>query len=311
METELTLSQSGSLPNTERHSLVLGRWLASLVSPQSIRAYRVDLVQACAFFDAFGLDLFEVHRSEIDAWRASLVQRGFKSTTIARKLAGLSSFYDFAATEDRIELNPVTQVRRPRVDSTVSTGRGLTRSEVRDLLKAASDHSPRGGALVTLLYYTGARISEALGANSEDLSYDQGLRVLTVQRKGGHEAKLVLPPQVLTALTTYQGHTVALGQQVALTDQKQTPLFTTRSGTRWGASAAAQTISRIARNAGIHGKVSPHTLRHTHITHALDAGAPLHDVQDSVGHRSPTTTQRYNHARHRLEKSTALVLSRL
>lgn len=300
----------GFVPNATRHQQLLGRWLASLVSEQSRRAYRSDLRQACAFFDAFAQDLLSASRAEVDLWRQALTQKGLKATTIARKLAALSSFFDYAITEDQASINPVERVRRPRVDSTTSNGRGLSQREVMALIHAAKDYSPRAHAIITLLYYTGARISEALGANVEDLGHDQSFRVLSVTRKGGHEAKLVLPPQVLAGLEAYRGTGVAYGQQLALADEGPTPLFQTATGARWDASAVTRMLNRVAARAGIQGRISPHVLRHSHITHALEAGAALHEVQDSVGHSSPVTTQRYNRARHRLEKSTALVLSR-
>jgi integrase/recombinase XerD len=79
---------------------------------------------------------------------------------------------------------------------------------------------------------------------------------------------------------------------------KGAPLFITRSGRRMDRQAAWKMVKRLARAAGVEGAVSPHSFRHGFVTCALDAGAPLHVVQDAAGHADPRTTQRYNRARH-------------
>ncbi|MUN55994.1 tyrosine-type recombinase/integrase [Kocuria koreensis] len=84
----------------------------------------------------------------------------------------------------------------------------------------------------------------------------------------------------------------------------------TRTGRGWTSSGAARVIARLGREAG-YGRISAHVFRHSHATHALDAGVPLDRLQDSFGHASPATTQRYNRARERLERSSALTIAQL
>jgi site-specific recombinase XerD len=81
------------------------------------------------------------------------------------------------------------------------------------------------------------------------------------------------------------------------------PIFTTATGKRWASSEAFRTVQRLARVAGVEGRISPHSLRHTFATIALDAGTTLHDLQDSMGHADPRTTRRYDRARHTLVKA--------
>ncbi len=84
----------------------------------------------------------------------------------------------------------------------------------------------------------------------------------------------------------------------------------TASGRRWSAGEAFLTVRRLARGAGIAnaGKITPHSLRHTFVTLAREAGVPLEDVQDAVGHADPRTTRRYDRARHNLDRSPAYAL---
>jgi len=202
-------------------------------------------------------------------------------------------------------------VRRPRVDADHSSAQGLTKSQAQALLGVAHDDGTRSRAFVSLLLFTGIRISEALSARLSDLQHDGGHRVLVVTRKGERRQKVVLPAPVLDALAAYLGSTVANGTELAITDaaSADAPIFTTATGKPWAQSEAFRTVQRLARVAGIEGHISPHSLHHTHATLALDAGVQLADLQDSMGHADPRTTRRYDRARGRLERSSAYALA--
>jgi site-specific recombinase XerD len=304
-----TLQMTGS-GNLNRHAELAGAWLYSLTSPNTQRAYRGDLAGYFSFLDGGDVDALAAERKHIDLWRSTLTGA---PSTVARRLAAVSSFYSYAVGEGMLTFNPVGNVKRPKIDADHSSTRGLTKDEARSFLAAAEQDGPRSHALAALLLFTGVRISEALGADLSDLQHDAGHRVLVVTRKGGKRQKVAVPPPVLDALSAYLGATVAQGSEVVAADStaKDAPIFTTRSGERWASSEAFRTVQRLARRAGIEGAVSPHSMRHTHITETLAAGAALHDVQDSVGHADPRTTQRYNHARGRLERSSSYIAAGL
>ncbi len=131
-----------------------------------------------------------------------------------------------------------------------------------------------------------------------DLAVARGHRVLAVTRKGGARRQLVLAPAAAGALDRY------------LAGRTTGPLFVTATGRRWTAGEAFLTVRRLARGAGIanSAKITPHSLRHTFVTLAREAGVPLEDVQDAVGHADPRTTRRYDRARHNLDRSPAYAL---
>lgn len=294
--------------NAERHFALANRWLASMTSDNTRLAYRRDLLALFGFLDAHDVDALSANRTHLDVWRDSLTGT---PSTIARRLSAASSWYSFAAAEGQVAAQPVQNVKRPKIDADHSSTRGLSKSEARSFLAAAEQDGPRSFALASLLIFTGVRISEALGATLGDLQHDTGHRVLTVTRKGGKRAKIALPAQVVDALSAYLGRSTAEGSEVATTDTtpSRAPLFTTTTGKGWAQSEAFRTVQRLAREAGIEGRVSPHSLRHTHATLALDAGVTLHDLQDSMGHADPRTTRRYDRARGRLEKSSAYTVA--
>jgi integrase/recombinase XerD len=116
--------------------------------------------------------------------------------------------------------------------------------------------------------------------------------VLRLQRKGGKRATAPLSPPVVRALEAYIG------------ERTTGPLFATSSGRRLDRTAVWRLVRRLARTAGIAAAehISPHSARHAFGTGALDAGVPLRDVQDAMGHADPRTTRRYDRSRHSLDR---------
>ena len=253
-----------------------------------------------------GLDLLTVRRVHVDGYRHTLT--GVPST-VAVKLSALSSFYRYALREGAVERNPVATVVRPNVDADHSSTQGLSRDQAKALLVVARADGTRSDALINLLVFTGVRISEALQARTSDYGHDAGHRTLNIRRKGGKSAKVALPALAVVALNAYLGST---GADVVHSQGPgmSRPLFTTATGKPWQRSEAARTVQRLARRAGIDGHISPHSLRHTFATIALDTGTSLHALQDSMGHADPRTTRRYDRARNNLQKSAGYDVAR-
>jgi len=154
---------------------------------------------------------------------------------------------------------------------------------------------------VLLLGLNGLRVSEALGADVEDLTTERGHRVLRIKRKGGKTATVPLAPRTAEAVDAYVG------------DRTIGPLFATTTGVRWHRSEAWRTLRRLAKVAVPEkaGSLHPHDLRHAFVTLSLDAGASLRDVQDAAGHADPRTTRRYDQARHNLDRHPTYALAGL
>jgi integrase len=151
--------------------------------------------------------------------------------------------------------------------------------------------------LISLLALNGLRISEALGADIDDLDVDRGHRTLRIVRKGGKHAVIPLAPRTARALDAYIGERVV------------GPIFVGLDGGRMDRYAADRTVKRLARRAGITKRISPHSLRHSFITAALDAGVPLRDVQEAASHADPRTTMRYDRARYSLDRHATYIVA--
>jgi integrase/recombinase XerD len=303
------------LPSRER--LLAAAWLAGYRSARTRRAYARDLSAWLDWLAALDVDVLTARRVHVDLWVRQLLDDGAAGSSTSRRLSALSSFYRHLVEHDLIPANPAAAVRRPTVDPDHTATVGLDRDQACAFIAAAdTDRGParlRTAAAARLLLHLGLRVDELAAADLDDLGHDRGHRVLTVTRKGGRRATVVLPPPTAAALDTYlldrlRAHLAAAGPAG---ETLSGPLLATATGGRLDQSALWKLVRRLARAAGIPSwaQLSPHSLRHTAITLALDAGASLRDVQDYAGHRDPRTTRRYDRARDTLDRNAAYTLT--
>jgi site-specific recombinase XerD len=259
-------------------------------------AYQLDLRQYVEWCAERRISLFGARRADIEGFGRRLEARGRARSTIARRLCTVACFYRYAEQEDFIAKSPATHVRRPRLDYE-SHATALDRNEVGAMLVAAGLGRPHEHALISLLALNGLRVSEATGANIEALGLERGHRTLRIMRKGGKTVVIPLAPRTARAI------------DLAVGERSEGPLFLGIDGQRLDRHAAARTVARIARKAGITKTVGPHTLRHAFITAALDAGVPLRDVQEAASHADPRTTMRYDRARVSLDRHATYIVA--
>ena len=297
------------LPGRER--LLAATWLAGYRSARTRRAYAGDLAAWLDWLAGLEVDVLDARRVHVDLWTRHLLDSGAAASSTTRRLSAVTSFYHHLVEHDVLTANPAASVRRPKVDADHTTTVGLDRDQARALLAAAdADQGParlRTAAATRLLLHLGLRVDELAAADVADLGHDRGHRVLAVVRKGGRRATVAIPPATGAALDAY------LASRPPGPDggAPAGPLLATAGGARLDQSALCKLVRRLARAAAIPQwqELSPHSLRHTAITLALDAGAPLRDVQDYAGHRDPRTTRRYDRSRGSLDRNAAYTLT--
>ncbi|MEY9965333.1 integrase/recombinase XerD [Streptacidiphilus sp. MAP12-16] len=227
-------------------------------------------------------------------------------TTIARRLSAVSSFYSYAVDQDARPSNPVKTMKRPQpVGVDEDRVAWLDTAQSKAFLAAARAHSARAFALAAVMLTTGCRTTEALAADVSDWSWRGGHRFVTVTRKGGKRQALPLAPWVGEAVDTY------------LDGRADGPLFATaaRSGHhgRMDEPALWRPVKRLATKAGLPAALvadlHPHSLPHSAITGALEAGGSLRDVQAMAGHADARTTERYDRLRCRLDSIPVYALA--
>ena len=259
-------------------------------------SYAADLRYYLTWCANCGLAVFEVRRGHLELWARTMEESGLARSTIGRRLSTVSGFYRFAVIDGVIEHSPAEYLRRPKID-TESTTLGLDRMELGAFIAQGAAGGPMDHALACLLGLLGLRVSEACSIDIEALSAERGHRIVTVLGKGHKLAVLPLPPRVARAVDQ------AAGERVG------GPLLLTRTGRRMNRHAATRIVRRLAKRAGISKHISPHSLRHSYITAALDAGVPLRDVQIAARHADPRTTTRYDRARDNLDRHASYIVT--
>jgi integrase/recombinase XerC len=254
-------------------------------SAHTVRSYAADLREFAAFLRRTGNPVpAGIDAREVRAYLAALHQRGLAKSSIGRKLASVRSCFRFLARRGVIEQNPARQVRSPQPPRRLPSF--LPKDESKNLLDRPADPSVAGRrdhALLELLYATGIRVAECSGLDCADLDRSHG--TVRVLGKGDKERVVPVGDVALAAIDAY----------LTVRGKDDGPLFTNTWGARLTTRSVHRIVGRQARLAGTSRRVTPHTLRHTFATHMLGEGADLRLIQELLGHRRLSTTQRYTH----------------
>ena len=268
------------------------------LSPNSITAYDRDLRKFALFINNENLNYSSLTEEDISRYEASLKGLDLSPASINRAISALKSFYLYLGIEYEIA-NPMQAVERRKL--TRKLPKALTVSEITSLIDATkrldSPISLRDFALLELLYGTGARVSEVIGINLNDIasSTDDQRAVSTVKLRGKGSKERIVPigSYAMKALSEYLIRTRPALAEKSKQKNANTALFLNSRGTRLSRVSAWQIVSDAADATGLRGKISPHVFRHSYATHLLDGGADIRVVQELLGHASVTTTQIY------------------
>ena len=262
----------------------------------TLSSYRRDLARYRQFLAGRGIsDPTAVVESDVTEFLAALREGEpdrppLSASSAARTLVAVRGLHKFLALEGETLTDPAGAVAPPKAPKRLP--KAISVNEVERLLSAASvGDTPaalRDRAIVEVLYGAGARISEAVGLDVDDIDLEQGsVRLLG---KGSKERIVPLGRYAREAATAY---TVRARPSFAIKGKGTPALFLNQRGGRLSRQSAWKAIHAAAERADLGGKVSPHTLRHSFATHLLDGGADVRVVQELLGHASVTTTQIY------------------
>ena len=283
MATELRTAV-GRIPDrsgADSDRQLIALWLRGRRSIHTREAYARDVA---AFLAQAGQPaLAAVTVAMVQAWVEELAA-ALAPSSAARKLAGLKSLLAFAAATGYLPYNVGAAVQGPPVPNRLAE-RILSERDTLNLLAAAG--SARNRVALDLCYYAGLRVSEVCGLQVRDIAdLPDGGCVLAVHGKGGRTRHVALPAGPARRLRTLVAHR-----------DPDSPAVRTASGRAMTPHGVRQVVKAAARRAGIAAAPSPHWLRHACASHSLDRGAPVHVVQQTLGHASLATTSRYTHAR--------------
>jgi integrase/recombinase XerC len=258
-------------------------------SPLTIKSYREDLLQLEEFLDSAGCRTpAEATSPVLRRFASGLHAAGYAPSTIARKLASLRSFYAFGQREGWVRTNPAKPLRSPRRPRKLP--KFLTGEEIARLLaapRAGAAGGLRDRAILEVMYSAGVRVQELVNLDDADLDLQNG--TVRVRGKGRRERLGIVGSHARAAVRSW------LASRPKPDASRGQPLFTNKFGRRLSVRGIARLLDKHLAVAGLAGRASPHTLRHSFATHLLDAGADIRSVQELLGHKSLVTTQIYTH----------------
>lgn len=266
------------------------------VAANTLTSYRRDLARYAAYLAALGVNdpgaITEAHVAEFLATlrEGTADHPPLAASSAARTLVAVRGFHRFLVLEGDLPTDPASAVSPPQPPARLP--KAISIEDVERLLEAASVGDTPGAlrdrALLEVLYGTGARISEAVGLDVDDIDTQEG--VVRLFGKGSKERIVPLGSYAAQALGAY----LVRGRPTFAVKGKGTPgVFLNQRGSRLSRQSAWAVLRAAAERADLGGHLSPHTLRHSFATHLLDGGADVRVVQELLGHASVTTTQIY------------------
>lgn len=271
-----------------KNYIVLERGL----SKNSCQAYVRDVGRYVEFMEVSFADveLSAVNVEHIEAYMAYLYDQGLSTSSSARMLSGVRSFFEFLLSIDKIEQLPTSLIRTPKIPRSLPSVLSFVEIEsMMGTIDLSLQHGHRDRAILEVLYSCGLRVSELVDLRISDLFFDQ--QMLRVTGKGSKQRLVPISGQAIKFLEMY----LAQRQNVTTAPGSGDIVFLNHRGGRLSRVAIFMFVKRCAAAAGINKVISPHTLRHSFATHLLQGGANIVSVQQMLGHENLSTTEIYTH----------------
>lgn len=258
------------------------------LAKNSIDSYRRDLLLYVDFLESKHVsDLKKVKEDDLTQFLFYLKEKGRAASTISRHLASIRSFYSYLLREQVLYRDPTIHLESPKVEKKLP--KILTVNEVERLMSSPDLHDPAGlrdKAMLELLYASGAKVSEMLAVDLEEVNLELGYVKCTNKTR---ERIIPLGKYAIDTLGSY----LLKGRPGFIKDRDEQALFLNQQGKRLSRQGFWKLIKKYADKANISKDITPHTLRHSFAAHLLENGADLRSVQEMLGHADISTTQIY------------------
>lgn len=258
------------------------------LSSNTIESYMRDINGFAAYVvENYDVPAKHVQREMIEGYLTTIFDKGQQSTTQARVLSSIKTFFVYLQLTEVIESSPAEFIPSPKCDRNLPDI--LSIEEVDLIINSISDSSPKGirdRAILEVLYSCGVRVSELTSLRLGDLFFGEGyLRVLG---KGDKERLVPISDIARQKIESY----IEIRKSASINEDV---LFLNNRGKALTRVMIFTIIKQAARAAGLTKTISPHTFRHSFATHLLRGGASIRQVQEMLGHESITTTEIYTH----------------
>ena len=237
------------------------------------------------------LEISQITKKTIEDYVKWLNSREYSRATVARKIAALKSFVNFLVETGDLTKSPILDIESPKTIK--SLPKPLLAKEVDAILTAATENSSiegyRDSAMLSLMYWTGLRVSELIALNIDNLYLSENEPYLRCYGKGDRERTIPIPDQALESVKYYLREI----RHNFVRNNSELGVFVNMRGERLTRQGYWLILKAYVKKAGITSNVTPHTLRHSYATHLLRGGASIRAVQELLGHANVSTTQIY------------------
>ncbi|NMN01423.1 site-specific tyrosine recombinase XerD [Bifidobacterium panos] len=268
----------------------------------TVRAYESDLNRYVTWLAERGITQpDDIAKQDIEDYVAFLDAAGESARSKARRLASVHEFHRFALGQHLVRDDVSASVKAPKgasrlpdVLSVDEVTRLLEAVAVPEKAQAADPVALRDQALLEFMYATGCRVSEAVGANLDDIDLDE--KIARLLGKGSKQRLVPVGSYACSAMRRYLAQARAQLESLAKTKTpERRAIFLNKRGHRLSRQSVWEIVKQAGQRAHIDKPLHPHTLRHSFATHLIQGGADVRTVQELLGHASVTTTQIYTH----------------
>ena len=260
------------------------------LSDNTLKSYNFDVQKLLTYFSERNINYKEAKLQDFQSFLVFLNDLGIASTSQARIISGIKSFYTYLLSEDIIDDDPTQLLEMPKLSRYLPTVLSL---EEIDLLKSVIDLSKPDGqrnkAMIEVLYSCGLRVSELIGLKISNIYPQEGF--IQVFGKGSKQRLVPISDTALHEISMY----MIDRNSWEIKPGEEDLLFLNQRGSHLSRQSVFNLIKQCAMDAGIKSVISPHTLRHSFATHLLEGGADLRVIQELLGHESILTTEIYTH----------------
>jgi integrase/recombinase XerD len=280
------------------------------LSTNTLAAYSRDLERFFAFLDKNNIQVANLTDTEVQEFVVYLDSMKLSLSSTNRVISTIRSFYAYLERDHNID-NPMKEIFSRKVP--LRLPKALTITQVTSLIEAALVNdkvvSLRDKAILEILYSSGARVSEVIAINVNDVSVvatgSEEIRIVKLRGKGGKERVVPLGSYSVKAIDDYLVRVRPLLAAKGSTGKSEA-LFLNQRGSRMSRQSAWRIVVDAAKHIGLTEGISPHVLRHSFATHLLEGGADLRAIQEMLGHESILTTEIYTHLDQRFLREAIL-----
>jgi len=282
------LEETGTVQQAHNDQQVISLWLHGR-SPHTQKAYSSDMVRFLKFVNK---QLRVITLGDLQSFADSLIEENLKPASQNRILAAVKSLITFAYKIGYLQFDISKPLRVSKFRDELSE-RIMTEAEVQRII--GMENHPRNKLMLRVLYCSGIRVSSLCELCWKDIRERENGGQMTVYGKGGKTHTIIIPEPLFSDLISFRKNA-----------NDEYPLFRSRKGGHLHPSQVWRIVKKAAVRAGIKKAVSPHWFRHAHASHALDRGAKISLVKETLAHSSIQTTGRYLHAKPDESSSTYL-----